>query len=132
MSATHAITEVKGKQMDNRKKGFAVASLRRASYRWPGRYTALKSANVGRNQYKCAHCPPETVHPKKNIQLDHKIPVVPVTGWDGFDGFIDRLLCDEEGYQVLCKHHHEIKTVEENGQRKEIKKEKKKPSKKRA
>lgn len=111
--------------MDVKKKAFAVATLRRASYRWPGRFNSLKNAKTGRNQYKCAMCPPEVVHPKKNIQLDHKDPVVPVSGWDGFDGFIDRLLCDENQYQVLCRAHHEDKTKNENSIRKETKKSKK-------
>ena len=105
--------------MDQRKKSFAVNALRRASYRHPGRYIALKNGKVGRNQYVCAACPPETIHPKKNIQLDHISPVVPVTGWDGFDGFIERLFCETEGYQILCHEHHEAKTLLENGDRKE-------------
>jgi hypothetical protein len=108
--------------IDAKKKAFAIATLRRASYRWYGRYTALKNANIGRNQYVCAMCPPGTVHPKKNIQLDHVSPIVPLTGWDNFDGFIDRLLCDTEGYQVLCKEHHQAKTIVENSERKENRK----------
>lgn len=105
--------------MDNKKKAFAIQTLRRASYRWLGRYTALKNAKIGRNQYICRECGPDKIYPKKEVQLDHIESVVPTTGWEGFDSFIDRLLVDESGYQVLCKKHHEIKTLAENGIRKE-------------
>ncbi len=108
--------------MEQKKKAFAVASLRRASYRWPGRFNALKAAHIGRNQYICEKCGPDKIHPKKNVQLDHRAPIVPVTGWDGFDGFIDRLLCDVNGFSVLCKEHHSTKTSVENQQRKDNKK----------
>lgn len=100
-------------------KSFVVNALRRASYRWRGRYTALANAKIGRNQYICRMCPKGTVHPKKNIQLDHIIPCVPVEGWDNFDGFIERLFCETEGYQLLCLDHHQEKTLIENGGRKE-------------
>jgi hypothetical protein len=99
-------------------KSFVVNSLRRASYRWRGRYTALANGKIGRNMYVCAHCPPGVVHPKKSIQLDHIIPCVPVEGWDNFDGFIERLFCETEGYQILCSEHHQVKTLTENGGRK--------------
>lgn len=106
-------------KIDNKyKKNFAVASLRRASYRWPPRYNTLKRAKVARNAYTCAMCPEGVIHPRKNVQLDHIVAVVPVTGWDGFDGFVDRLFCDDSGYQVLCSEHHAIKTSVENGIRK--------------
>lgn len=111
--------------MDNYKKNFVVAALRRASYRWHGRYKALKDGRAGRNSYLCAHCPEGIAHPKKNVQLDHKIPIVPVAGWDGFDGLIDRLFCEDSGYQILCKEHHKLKTAEENLIRKETVKKKK-------
>ena len=102
--------------MDHRKKNFAINAIRRASYRWPSRYTALKNWKVGRNEYVCAEC--GTINPKKNIQLDHVDPCVPVTGWDGFDGFIDRMYTDTpEGFQVLCKDCHAAKSAEENEQR---------------
>lgn len=117
--------------MDNKKKNFAVQTLRRASYRWPGRYNALKEAKIGRNQYICKMCPEGTIHPKKMIQLDHVQPVVdPIAGWQGFDSFIDRLLCETTGYQVLCKPHHEIKTKIENEFRIGNKKKNKKKEKK--
>lgn len=87
--------------MDQRKKSFAIASLRKASYRWPGRYLAEKRHKLGRNQYQCPLC--QGVFGRKDTQMDHVIPVVdPVLGWQGFDEYIDRMLADEFGWQRIC------------------------------
>jgi hypothetical protein len=110
--------------IDSKKKSFAIASLRRASYRWVGRYSAFNGSKVGRNQYKCEMCPEDVVHGRKDVQLDHRIPIVPVEGWDGFDNYIDRLFVEKEGFAVLCKPHHKEKTVKENAIRKENRKKK--------
>lgn len=109
--------------MDKFKKQFVINGLRRMSYRWPSRYRTLKKANVGRNAYFCSMCPEGVVHPKKNIQLDHIDPIVnPETGFTTFDDYIDRMFCYESGWQVLCKEHHEIKSLAENQIRKETRK----------
>lgn len=113
--------------MDTKLKSFVIATLRKASYRHPGRSAALKKAHVGRNQYICAHCGPDKIHTRNDIKLDHIIPVVSVTeGFTTFDDFIERLFCDESGYQVLCTEHHDIKTKQENEIRKQTKQAKKK------
>jgi 5-methylcytosine-specific restriction endonuclease McrA len=101
--------------MDKAKKTFAINALRRASYRHYGRYNALKRYKLGRNEYFCNAC--GWVSGKKDFQLDHIISVVPVSGWDGFDGFIDRLFCEPDGYQLLCKSCHQVKSAEENALR---------------
>ena len=115
--------------MTKEQKAFCIASLRRASYRWPGRYLALKAANIGRNQYKCAKCC--NIFPKKEISLDHIDPVVPIDGFKvraEFDlhEFAERLLVDISGWQVLCDTCHDEKTKAENLNRKSKKKTKKK------
>lgn len=94
-------------------KAFARNALRRASYRWPGRYNTFKAARVGRNQYRCAIC--NGIYKKKEIALDHKSPAVdPRRGWESFDKFIERLFVDESGFQVLCKAGcHAAKTENE-------------------
>lgn len=107
--------------MDYRKKNFAINALRRASYRWPSRYNALKKHRIGRNEYFCASC--GVISGKKDMQLDHIHPVVPVTGWDGFDGYIDRMFTDtEDGFNLLCKNCHKEKTDNENKLRLKFKK----------
>lgn len=100
------------------KKSFAIATLRRATYRLVARTEALRAAKIARNQYVCAIC--KKVFGRKDIQLDHIEPVISVTeGWQGFDTFIDRLIVEKEGFQVLCKEAcHKTKTEHENRLRK--------------
>jgi len=118
--------------MDAYKKTWVINALRRASYKWRGRWEAEKEYKLaGRNQYKCAMCPEGTIHPKKNTQMDHIIPVVdPEKGFTTLDEYADRLLVYKEGWQRLCLEHHAAKTLAENGVRKETKKTSKKKAKK--
>lgn len=114
--------------MTPKQKAFCIAALRRASYRWPGRYTAMKAAHIDRNAYKCAKC--ENIFPKKEIRLDHIEPVVPVEGFKNgsdFDlhEFAERLLVEENQFQVLCNNCHHEKSQGENSKRRERKAKKK-------
>lgn len=103
------------------KKSFTIASLRRASYRWPPREAARRLAKVGRNQYTCVKC--KGVFPRKGTKIDHIEPVVcPIKGWQGFDSFSERLLCNIDGFQVLCNEDHKVKTKAENELRRQHKK----------
>jgi len=104
------------------RKSFCIASLRRSSYRWPPRNEALKLANRGRNKYVCATCGEGIIYAKKEIQRDHKEPVVKLTGWDSLDSFAERLLCEVDGFQILCLKHHEEKTFQEKELRKHYRK----------
>jgi 5-methylcytosine-specific restriction endonuclease McrA len=101
-------------------KAFAIASLRRASYRWPPREQARREARIGRNQYQCATC--KKVFSRKDTKIDHIEPVIPITGWRGFDSFIERLFCERPGFQLLCTFCHKLKTLNENAQRKQLRK----------
>ncbi len=103
-------------------KGFVIAMLRRASYRWPPRSQVLRAARRGRGKYECVLCGPAITHGRKEVQVDHKVPVIPLTGWDTFDAFIERLFCDVAGLQVLCKPCHSVKTKAENAKRSKKKK----------
>ena len=107
------------------KKAFAIATLRRASYRWPARNRARNAAKVGRNQYICVECGPNNIHTRSETQLDHIEQVIPLTGWVSFDSFIERLFAPDEGWQLLCKKHHKEKTDVERKIRKEHRKLKK-------
>lgn len=110
--------------MDPRKRAWIENALRRASYKWVGRWEAEKASKLeGRNQYKCVMCPEGTIHGKKDTQMDHIIPVVdPVKGKGTLDEWADRLLVYKEGWQRLCIMHHAEKTAFENVIRKEVKK----------
>lgn len=95
---------------------FVLAALRRASYRWPPRTEALKAAKVAYGRYKCAAC--SQVYRRKEIQLDHLLPIISLTGFESWDILIKRLFCDKDGWQVLCAECHKKKTNDENKRRK--------------
>lgn len=99
-------------------KSYLISALRRASYRSPIRNEVLKNARQARNSYKCNGCG-HTQYTRKEVAVDHIHPIVPITGWDTWDGFISRLFCDVTELQVLCKPCHNYKTKEENKKRRE-------------
>jgi len=67
--------------------------------------------------YKCAKCKKHFV--ATDVQVDHVLPVVdPKVGFIGWDSFIDRIFCEIENLQVLCKPCHKVKTEEEKAKRK--------------
>jgi 5-methylcytosine-specific restriction endonuclease McrA len=116
-----------GEWTDARFRSFVTSALRAASRRWPPKFKALKEAFVGRKtnkktgklamHYKCAKCKKHFV--AADVQVDHVLPVVdPKVGFIGWDSFIDRIFCEIENLQVLCKPCHKVKTEEEKSERK--------------
>jgi len=101
------------------RKSWIIAALRRASYRYPPRNQAKIASRRARGEYECSQC--HGLFGPKEIQLDHIVPVIPIEGFTGWDTYVERLFCELEGYQVLCKDCHSTKTIEENKKRKEIK-----------
>lgn len=95
---------------------FLIHKLRRISYMWEARKNAQTKARVERGRYKCAHC--QGIFGNKEIALDHVVPVVGSEGFIDWNNYIERLFCDEDGFQVLCHPCHTIKTNEENSERK--------------
>jgi hypothetical protein len=65
---------------------------------------------------------PLTLNGKKNVFVDHKVPVVDTEeGFKGWDVFIERLFCEESNLEVLCKSCHDTKSAEEREERKKSK-----------
>lgn len=112
------------------RKTWTMSALRRASYRWPPRSTAIANARVARGTYRCAMCGNETLK-KGDFAVDHTIPIVPLQGWDSWDNVIERLLCSDTEFQILCKKPcHDTKTEIEDSMRESFKKENKEKEKK--
>ena len=116
-----------GQWTEARFKSFITSALRTATQRWPPKFEALKQAFVDRKinkktgklaqHFSCASCKGEFV--SKDVQVDHKKPVVdPKKGFQGWEIYIDRLFCETENLQVLCKPCHSVKTAQEKEQRK--------------
>jgi len=116
----------KKRQIELRK--FLIPTLRRASYRWKPRTECNKDARVERGVYECAMC---NGHFKnKEIVIDHVDPVVDVEkGWVDWNEFVDRMFCEQEGFQVLCKTCHGVKTNLEEKMRVKFRKDKKEKKK---
>lgn len=86
--------------------------------RWPPKYECVKLAEVGvkinkasgrkAKHFKCAKCKKDW--PRTKIQVDHKDPIGSCATWDEF---VERLFCEVENLQVLCKTCHSIKTKKE-------------------
>lgn len=99
------------------KSTFAKGALRRASMMWPNISECRRLARRGVNQYECAMC--HGLFKSKETQIDHIDPVIDIIkGWESWDKYIDRLLCDLEGLACLCKTCHEAKTSAEVQMRK--------------
>lgn len=110
--------------MNPKKKAYVISVLRRASYRWKPRYTALNNARVERGKYKCNSC--QNIVGRKEIQMDHVHPIIPTTGWVSWESYIDNLLSDNvKDWQALCRTCHASKTDAENVERKAHRKNKK-------
>lgn len=98
----------------------------RKVFRWSPSYReALKAAFVRKDEngewYSCRNC--KSVVQRKNKQLDHISPVVPIgTRWSGdWNGYRDGLFVESKSLQVLCKACHKEKTQKENKKRKQCK-----------
>lgn len=115
-----------GEWTDAKYFSFVKGGLRSASQRWPPKYRVLSKACVGvsinpstgrmAKRYRCGSC--SDTFTSKDVEVNHIIPVIPVTGFDSWDGVISRLFCEEDGLEVLCKPCHKIITKHENEERK--------------
>ena len=137
MTKTRGVKTRNGGQWTQaRFNSFIKSALRGASRKWGPIHKCLKEARIRRGVYLCASCKegvPLTavVNGKrcKNVILDHIEPIVPVTGWEGWDSCVERMFCELDGLQALCKPCHDTKSKEEAAARAFHRKEKKNASK---
>lgn len=117
-----------GEWTNARYRSFIKGGLRSISQRWPPKYTVLGEAFVGQRinrktgrlakHYRCRSC--QNDFPLKEVEVNHIQPVIPVSGFDSWDGVISRLFCEKEGLEVLCVSCHKEVTRKENEERKII------------
>ena len=115
-----------GQWTEARFNAFIKSALRSASQRWPPKFQVLSEAKQGRKinpktgrlaeHYLCAAC--KEAFPQKEVEVNHITPVVLPTGFDSWDGVIQRLFCEKDGLEVLCKPCHKTRTDQENKERK--------------
>ena len=109
-----------------RYRSFVKSALRSASQRWPPKYQVLNEAYVGQQinkssgrmakHFRCNKC--LDLFPQKEVEVNHLTPVVLTSGFDSWDGVIERLFCEKDKLEVLCKPCHKLVTKEENQERK--------------
>ena len=115
-------TRCGGRWTEARYVSFVKSALRSASRKWAPTSDVLNEAYVGvmknkktgrmAKHYRCAYC--EGLFPHKEVAVDHEPPIVsPEEGFTTWDDFINRLFCEADGLQVLCKTCHDEKSNEE-------------------
>ena len=114
-----------GEWTEARFRAFIISALRAYMKRFPPKWKALKAAMVGKKinkrtgrlaeHYLCASCGDFFV--ARDVQVDHIDPVVsPEEGFQDWWTYFNRLYCEADNLQVLCKQCHKEKT---NAERKE-------------
>jgi 5-methylcytosine-specific restriction endonuclease McrA len=108
-----------GAWTEGRYKGFITGVLRSGMRRWPPKWECLKSACTGQKvnkktkrlakHFRCNECKRD--FPQKSVQVDHINPVGSCSTWDEY---IERLFCEADNLQVLCKPCHKKKTNSDN------------------
>ena len=108
--------------MNSKVKNIIIAALRKINRNyWEPRKTAKNRCKVDKALYKCEECGvlvyegksavsyfalQEKYHPQEvrmeRFDMDHRVPVVALEGWEDWNTFIDRLFCAEENWQGLC------------------------------
>lgn len=108
-----------GAWTESRFWSFIRSALRLASRKWPPLVSdkdrtrrRVKGVNRVKYEYRCEGC--LKWFPRKEIQVDHVIPCGSLKCADDLPGFVSRLFCEADGFQVLCSATcHAAKTAKE-------------------
>lgn len=114
-------TRCNGQWTEARYRSFIISLLRRGTHKWAPKSQTQKDARVARGMYKCAGCGEHVPLSKRegrkkvqNVFVDHIEPVVdPAIGFTSWDDYIERMFCEQDNLQVLCKSCHDKKSAEE-------------------
>ena len=109
-------TRNSGQWTEARYFGFIRSALRSAFQKWGPKHEAKNIAKVAYNSYMCAHC--NELFASKEIEVDHIEPAGSLKTFDDLPAFVERMFCETEGFQVLCKPCHQLKTNQERKDRK--------------
>ena len=63
------------------------------------------------SRYRCNTC--DELFRSSDVQVDHITPCGSLRTFDDLPGFVERMFCEADGFQVLCKECHQLKTNEE-------------------
>jgi 5-methylcytosine-specific restriction endonuclease McrA len=115
-----------GNWTEGRFNSFITSTLRAGARRWQPKYDTLNSSKTEKKinpktgrmaqHYECGLCHNEFT--QKDMEVDHIKPVVdPSKGFISWDIFIDRLFCEADNLQAICKSCHLVKTKKEKKER---------------
>lgn len=99
---------------------FIRGALRKAATRYPVKFAVKEAARrakpkskAGRHrfEYRCVGC--KKWFPDKEVQVDHIVPAGSLKTYDDLPSFVERLFCEADNLQVMCKPCHQLKTNEE-------------------
>ena len=97
---------------------FIRSALRQATMRYPViqnfKKKGLRSVTGKRHkfEYQCVEC--KKWFMDKEISVDHIVPAGSLKTYDDLPGFVERLFCEEDNLQILCKDKcHQAKTNKE-------------------
>lgn len=105
---------------------FIRTALRGAFARYPPRFQAKKLAErkvEGKRhkfEYQCVDC--SKWYKSTEVQVDHITPCGSLRTYKDLPKFVERLFCESDGLQILCKDCHHKKTNEERAAKRESKK----------
>lgn len=116
-----------GNWTEGRFNSFITSTLRAGARRWQPKYDTLNASKTEKKinpktgrlaqHFRCELCGNEFT--QKDMEVDHIKPVVdPAKGFVSWDTFIDRLFCEAENLQAICKPCHLAKTKLEKQERK--------------
>jgi 5-methylcytosine-specific restriction endonuclease McrA len=91
--------------------GFIRNALRDAFRKYPVKHHAKNAAKEMTKKgvrYRCADC--EELFASQEVHVDHIIPCGSLKNYDDLPGFVERMFCEVDNFQVLCKPCHQIKT----------------------
>jgi len=113
-------TRAGGQWTESRYFGFIRSTLRRAFTRYPVKHQVkinnrrIKKGSK-RFEYQCEAC--RGWFPNSQIEVDHINPAGSLKTFDDLPGFVERLFCEEDNLQLICKPCHLKKTKEERSRR---------------
>jgi 5-methylcytosine-specific restriction endonuclease McrA len=118
-----------GTWTEARFNSFIKSLLRKGTQRWGPKNSVLKEARVAKGTYLCAGCNQEVpltvkvgTKRTRNVFVDHKVPIVdPTLGFTTWDDYIERMFCEADNLQLLCKACHDTKSADERAQARERK-----------
>jgi len=100
-------------------RSFIKGNLRRTTMKWGPISECLKLARVRRGWYLCNICKEEIPASikigrvrVKNAIVDHTNPIIdPAIGWVSWDDCIERMFCELDNLQCVCKSCHDAKSL---------------------